>query len=317
VRDGWPHGGFYSQTELRALVAYAAARHVTILPEIDMPGHSQAAIAAYPALGNGTTPVAVSTQWIGQGHIFNLEDDTFAFLEDVLREVFAVFPSPLVHLGGDEVILREWTNSPAVQARKAALGFTDDAELETWFANRMTAFVVGEGRRVIGWDEILRPGLDPSVAVMSWRGTGPGVQAARAGRDVVMAPLGALYFDHANGLPLPSADQAILETAPVPGAAPAFVTTVEEVYAYDPMPAELDSAAGAHVLGAQAQHWSEWIADQDDLDRQAFPRLAAFAEIVWTPAAAREPLDFAKRLALHRRRLDAYGVRGYVPAVAP
>jgi hexosaminidase len=309
VLDGTPYGGFYTQDEIRDVVAYATERHVQIVPEIDMPGHITSAIAAYPELGNTGVPIPVATTVGIHEDILNVEDSTFAFLEDVLGEVLDLFPGDTVHVGGDEVPVTQWEASPAAQQRIAELGLADAHGLATYVTNRIGAFLVGRGRKYIGWNDILRDGLAPDAAIMAWFGTGPGIVAAKAGRDVVMAPLDRTYFDYANALPLPPDEQALLEsTGANPAAFPAFTTTIEEAYAFEPVPPDLTDAEAAHILGGQGQLWSEWIVDGRDVEAQGFPRLSALAEAVWTPAERRDYADFAARLATHLQRLDALDV---------
>jgi hexosaminidase len=311
--DGLPTGGFYSQAEIRAVVLEAAARHITIVPEIDMPGHIQSAIAALPALGNLDVPVPVATTFGFHEHILNVEESTFATLEIILGEVMALFPGDFVHLGGDEVLLTEWQQSPAVQARIAALGLADERALLTWFVNRMATFVTAHGRRPIFWNDVLRPGLTPDAAIMAWFGFAPGIEAAQAGRDVVMTPLDWTYFDHAPALPLPAAEQALLDAVLSPGStAPLFFTTdLAQAYAFEPVPDEMSPDEAAHVLGAQGMLWTEWIRSGDELERFAFPRLSALAEITWSPRDGKDFADFARRLATHRQRLDASGIEHF------
>ena len=309
--DGVPHGGFYTQDEVREVVAYAAARHVTIVPEIDMPGHIMSAIAAYPELGNTGVPIPVATTVGIHEDILNVKDETFTFLEGVLDEVMELFPGDFIHVGGDEVPVTQWEQSADAQQRMTALGLTDETQLATYFTNRIGAFLAGRGRRWIGWNDILRDGLATDAAIMSWTGAVPGTIAAQAGRDVVMAPLGETYFDHSNGLPLPPAEQALLDAAPGAGLASIFVTTVEEAYGFEPVPSDLTPEQEAHILGGQAQLWTEWMHVPRDVERGAFPRLAALAEAVWTPSALRDHPDFAARLALHVGRLDELDVCYY------
>ena len=309
VLDGVPHGGFYTQDDIREVVAYATERHVQIVPEIDMPGHIVSAIASYPELGNTGQPIPVATTVGINENILNVKDSTFTFLEDVLSEVLDLFPGDFVHVGGDEVPVVQWEQSADAQQRMAALGLTDEEQLATYFTNRIGAFLVGRGRRYIGWNDILKDGLAADAAITSWTGAGPGTMAAEAGRDVVMAPLGETYFDHANSAMLPPPEQAILDASGRTGLAPVFVTTVEEAYGFEPIPPELSGAqAEAHILGGQAQLWTEWMLDGRDVERTGFPRLSAFAETVWSPAALRDYPDFAARLATHLERLDALDV---------
>ena len=295
--DGEPHGGFYTQDDVREVVAYAKARFVTIVPEIEMPGHAVAAIAAYPALGVTGAPTAVATRWGVFDDILNAEPSTIAFMQDVLSEVLALFPGPFIHIGGDEAAKTKWAASPAIQARIRALGVGDEQGLQSWFIRQMDAFLTAHGRRLIGWDEILEGGLAPNAAVMSWRGTDGGVQAARAGHDVVMAPNSHTYFDHYQSR----------DTSAEPIAIGGFLP-LETVYAYEPVPAGLTPAEARHVLGAQAQVWTEYMKDPRKVEYMAYPRMCALAEVVWTPAASKDYADFRARLATHLRRLQALDV---------
>jgi hexosaminidase len=309
VLDGVPHGGFYTQDEIRDVVAYAAERHVQIVPEIDMPGHITSAIAAYPELGNTGVPVPVATTVGIHEDILNVEESTLLFLEDVLGELLELFPGDTVHVGGDEVPVTQWEASAAAQQRIVELGLADAHGLATYVTNRVGAFLTANGRRYIGWNDILREGLAPDAAIMAWFGAKPAVDAAKAGRDVVTAPIDRTYFDFANALPLPPDEQALLEgTGANPGGFPFFTTTVEEAYGYEPIPEGLTDEEAAHILGAQGQLWSEWIADARDVEVQGFPRLSALAEVVWTPVERRDHADFAARLEIHRARLDALDV---------
>jgi hexosaminidase len=303
--DGIPHGGFYTQDDVREVVAFAAARHVRIVPEIDMPGHMIAAIASYPELGNTGVPIPVATTVGIHEDILNVNDATFTFLEDVLSEVLDLFPGDVVHVGGDEVPVVQWEQSPDAQARMAELGLTDADQLTTYFTNRIGAYLTSRGRRWIGWNDILKDGLDANAAIMSWLGPEPGLAAAQAGRAVVMAPLGETYFDHANAVPLPPAEQAVLDAAAGASLAPLFVTTTEEAYGFLPVPDELSPDQATHIIGAQAQLWTEWMLDGRDVERQAFPRLAAFSEAVWSPEGSRNWTDCSARLAMHVERLTA------------
>jgi len=219
--DGTPHGGFYTQDDVREIVAYAAERFVTVVPEIEMPGHAQAAIAAYPELGTTGKPVEVLTYWGGCIEIFNVEDTTIAFLQNVLTEVMELFPSEFIHIGGDEVTKQPWKDDPRAQAKMAALGLKNEEELQSWFIHQMDAFLAAHGRRLVGWDEILEGGLAPGATVMSWRGQAGGIAAANAGHDVVMAPGTHTYFDKYQADP-----------ATQPLAIGGFIP-LETVYAYE------------------------------------------------------------------------------------
>jgi hexosaminidase len=290
--DGRRHGGFYTQADVREIVAYAAARFITIVPEIEMPGHSQAAIAAYPALGNTGLPLDVWDSWGVSENILNPSDSTIAFYQRVLEEVMGLFPGPWVHIGGDEATKAQWRQSPLAQARIRELGLRDESELQSWFIRQMDTFLTSRGRRLIGWDEILEGGLAPNATVMSWRGTTGGIAAARAGHDVVMTPGSHTYFDHYQSLDRASEPLAIGGFLPL-----------DTVYAYEPVPPDLNPDEARHVLGAQAQLWTEYIPDPKQAEYMAFPRLCALAEVVWTPRALRDYADFRARLSTHLRRL--------------
>ncbi|MET8681509.1 beta-N-acetylhexosaminidase [Streptomyces sp. NPDC004647] len=341
--DPRPHGGYYTRDDIREIVAYAAERHVTVVPEIDLPGHSQAAIAAYPELGNtditaassaaagsggsggheasgGNGSLGVWTTWGVNPNVLAPTDHTLRFYEGVLEEILALFPSPFVHIGGDECPTDQWKASPAAQARIKELGLHDERELHGWFIRHFDRWLADRGRRLIGWDEILegsprapagcRPaayGLTQGAAVSSWRGYAGGIAAARAGHDVVMCPEQQIYLDHR---------QAPGEDEPMPIG---YVRTLEDVYRFEPVPPQLTPGEAAHVLGAQANVWTEVMEDQQRVDYQVFPRLAAFAEVVWSglPAPAeRDFPDFETRMGVHYRRLDALGV-AYRPPTGP
>ncbi|WP_035793456.1 beta-N-acetylhexosaminidase [Kitasatospora mediocidica] len=311
-RDDRPHGGFYTQDDLRELVAYAAERGITVVPEIDLPGHMQAAIAAYPELGNtdvvDTAALGVWTDWGVSPNVLNVSDATLAFFEGVLEELLEVFPSEFVHFGGDECPKDQWRASPAAQARMRELGLADEDALQSWFIGHFDRWLAARGRRLIGWDEILEGGLAPGAAVSSWRGYAGGVAAARAGHDVVMCPEQHVYLDHR---------QADGEDEPIPVG---FVRSLEDVYRFEPVPPSLDPVSARHVIGTQANLWSEFADDARDLDFRAFPRLAAFAEVAWSalPAdpAARDWPGFERRMRTHYARLDALGVE-YRPPGGP
>ena len=311
-RDDRPHGGFYTQDDLREIVAYAAGRHITVVPEIDLPGHMQAAIAAYPELGNtdvtDTTALGVWTDWGVSPNVLNTSDATLRFFEGVLEEVLEIFPSEFVHLGGDECPKEQWKAGPAAQARIAELGLADEDELQSWFIRHFDRWLADRGRRLIGWDEILEGGLAPGAAVSSWRGYEGGIAAARAGHDVVMCPEQHVYLDHR---------QAPGDDEPVPVG---YVRTLEDVYRFEPVPPELDPASAARVIGTQANLWTEFMTSARDVDYRAFPRLAAFAEVAWSDLPrdpdARDWQDFDRRMTAHYARLDALGVE-YRPPGGP
>lgn len=294
--DGKPHGGFYSQDDIREIVAYARDRFVTVLPEIEMPGHAQAALAAYPELGNTSEKLDVFTRWGVNKNIFNVNESTIVFLQNVLEEVMSLFPSPFIHIGGDEVPFDQWKASPEAQARMKELGLTSEVQLHGWFIRRMDQFLTSHGRRLVGWDEILEGGVDPSATVMSWRGSKGGIEAARSGHDVVMAPNTHTYFDYYQAKD-PNEPLAIGGFLPL-----------EKVYSFDPVPPEISSEQSKHILGTQGQLWSEYMPTPAAVEYMAFPRLTALAEVAWTPTARKSYQDFLRRLAPYEQRLKALGV---------
>ena len=289
-------GGFYTQAQVREIVAYAAARHVAIVPEIEMPGHAQAALAAYPEFGSARPPpLAPSSDWGVHSQLFNVDEKTFAFLQDVLTEVMALFPGRYIHLGGDEAVKLQWKANASVQARMQALYIGDEDALQGWFMARMERFLASHGRKMVGWDEILLGGVAPGATVMSWRGLDGAIIAAKLGHDTVLAPAPFYYFDNRQAV---GADEP-------PGRG--FLVTLKTVYDFDPMPASLSAAQRTHVLGVQAQLWSEHIRTEDRVSHMAFPRGLALAETGWSPAARKDWKDFAARLRIESARERALG----------
>lgn len=298
VYDGKRHCGFYTQEDVREIVAYAAARHITVVPEIEMPGHAQAAIAAYPQLGiNPDTVLGLREIWGVSAHILNADQSTVNFMQDVLREVLTLFPGQYIHVGGDEADKSLWKTSPKIQARIKELGLKDEHELQSWFIRQMDTFLTANNRRLVGWDEILEGGLAENATVMSWRGTAGGIDAAKAGHDVVMAPVSHTYFDYYQ-----SRDRT-KEPFAIGGFLP-----LDTVYAFEPVPAVLTAEQAKHILGAQAQLWTEYIPNPKAAEYMAYPRLSALAEVVWTQKSRRDYADFSNRLQTHVRRLDAMDV---------
>lgn len=290
------YGGFYSQDEVRGIVAYAQSRNITIVPEIEMPGHASAAIAAYPKLAAVEGGLArVPADWGVYRNLFNVETTTFRFLEDVLDEVVALFPSEYVHIGGDEAVKDQWHASARVQARMRELGVQDEHELQSYFIKRMEKYLSGKGRRLIGWDEILEGGLAPNATVMSWRGIDGAVAAASSGHDVVLSPGPTLYFDNRP-----------FDAPRPPGRG--RVITVEDVYAFDPVPAPLNEEQRKHILGVQANIWTEHIRTTARIEYMAFPRAAALAEVGWSQA--KDWAGFSQRLPAQLVRYQALNV-GY------
>jgi hexosaminidase len=290
--DGQRHGGFYTQDDVREVVAYARDRFVNVVPEIEMPGHALAAIAAYPELGVTGQPADVGTRWGVYANILNAEPSTVSFMQDVLTEVMELFPSRFIHVGGDEADKALWKTSPRIQERIKELGLKDEHELQSWFIRQMDAFLTAHNRRLVGWDEILEGGLAPGATVMSWRGTAGGIEAARAGHDVIMAPTNNTYLDYYQSQ----------NTAGEPLAIGGFLP-METVYAFEPVPAELEPQYRAHILGGQGQIWTEYMAGPKQVEYMAFPRLTALAEVLWTQPERKDYRDFLGRLAVHLERL--------------
>ena len=296
VGDSTPHGGFYTQDQIRDLVAYAAARQITILPEIEMPGHAQAALAAYPELSCTGGPFEVSTKWGTHENIYCPSERTFAFLEDVLVEVMQLFPSRYIHIGGDEVPKKQWKESPVAQEVIRREGLADEEGLQSYFIRRIERFLIAHQRKLIGWDEILEGGLAPEATVMSWRGVAGGIVAVRQGHDVIMTPANRTYFDYYQG-------DATVEPLAIGGFLP-----IDSVYAFEPAPLELTPEQARHVVGAQGNVWTEYIATPDHLEYMLLPRMLALSEVLWSPKQARSWRRFVARLPAHFERLGAMGV---------
>jgi len=299
--DGMPYGPFfYTQDEIRDLVAYAQARHITIVPEIDMPGHLLSLLTPYPELSCTGGPFEVRTRWGVEPDVLCLgNSNSIPFMKDILGEVLDLFPSRFVHIGGDEVPRVRWQHCPKCQAVMKREGFTREAQLQTWFNEQIQTYLNEQGRRLIGWDEILEGGLTPGSAVMSWRGTEGGIKAAAAGHDVVMSPNSYLYLDYGQTKG-PDRMEYI----------GGFVS-LEKVYGYEPVPAQLPAEQQRHILGAQGNLWGEYIWNLSDLEYKAYPRAAALAEVVWSPVQRRSFEDFARRWSVHQRRLQAMGINFY------
>ncbi|HEY2462681.1 MAG TPA: family 20 glycosylhydrolase [Steroidobacteraceae bacterium] len=292
-----PYGGYYTQEQVRRIVAFAATRHVQIVPEIDMPGHAQAALAAYPELGaiDSHPVLPVSAKWGVHSHLFNLEPATFEFLQHVLDEVLELFPSRFVHIGGDEAVKDEWIASAAVQARARQLGISNANGLQTYFTQKISAYLAAKGRRAVGWDEIMQPGLAADAVVMSWHGGSVAHAAALQGNDAVLAPDPKLYLDHR---------QSPLATEP-PGRI--SIVSLKDVYDFEPHDAALSEAQQRHILGLQADLWTEHMQTEARVEWMALPRAAALAEVGWSPQQ-RSWHDFLKRLAPMFARYRAFGI---------
>jgi hexosaminidase len=312
-KEGEPatYGGFYTQDEVREIVAYASARGITIVPEIEMPGHCQSALAAYPQYSCTGGPFTVLPG--GVWPITNVycpgNEGTFAFLQDILDEVLPLFPSPTIHIGGDEVDKTNWRKCAKCQARMKAEGLQSEEELQSWFVKRIEKYINSKGKKLIGWDEILEGGLAPNAAVMSWRGTRGGIAAARSGHDVVMTPTSHSYFDYYQGRPA-------IEPPAIGGFLP-----LRKVYEFEPVPAELTADEARRILGGQANLWTEYIPTPSHAEYMLFPRLAALSETLWSPREARDWKDFTARLsaqfARYRRAGIAFAESSYTVAFEP
>ncbi len=297
-RTGKPrlYGGFYTQDQVREIVAYAAQRHVTIVPEIDMPGHETAAIAAYPELASVPNPPrVVPADWGVYPNLVNTDEGTIRFFQDVLGEVIDLFPSPYIHIGGDEAVKDQWKASPAVQAHMRALGIKDEEGMQSWFTAQMDAYLSAHGRRLVGWDDILKGGLSPNATVMSWRGPAGAVEASALGHDAIMAVDPTLYLDHRQN------------TAPDQPPGRGAVLSLEDVHGYDVAPASLSAAQRAHILGVEGAVWTEHIRTERRVEFMTFPRAAAIAELGWSPNGDADWPGFLARMpaeVVRMRMLD-------------
>jgi len=279
------YGGYYSQEVVRRIVQHAKDRNVTIVPEIDVPGHATAALVAYPELGvEGSVHSAVPADWGVYPNLFNVEDGTFVFLENVLREVLELFPGQYIHVGGDEAVKDQWHASPRVQALMRERGIADEHALQSYFIQRLGRFLSAQGRRLIGWDEILEGGLAPDATVMSWRGIEGALAAAATGHDAVLSPWPTLYLDNRQGA----------DVAEPPGRG--RVIRLEDIYRFDPMPDALPAELQRHILGVQANLWTEHMRTEERVQWMAVPRAAALAELGWSPARRLDYPDFRSRL---------------------
>ncbi len=292
--DGIPYGGFYTQDQVREVVAYAASRFITVVPEIEMPGHSVAALASYPELGCTGGPYKPRTFWGIEDDVYCAgNEQTFSFLQDVLDEVMALFPSEFIHIGGDECPKTRWQNCPKCQAAIRKHNLQDEHELQSYFIRRIEAYLNQKGRRLIGWDEILEGGLAPQASVMSWRGIQGGIEAARLGHNVVMTPTDFCYFDYYYS-------EDISQEPPAIGG----VLPLEKVYSFEPIPADLTPEEAKLILGAQGNLWTEYIPTPELAEYMLHPRAAALSEVVWSSAESRNYPDFLQRLKAFLPLLD-------------
>lgn len=310
--DSIRYGGFYTQEEIKEVVKYAASRFITVIPEIEMPGHASAAIAAYPELScfpGEDTKVAKGTAWAGPTKGKQVQqawgvfddifcagnDNTFKFLEGVLDEVVPLFASKYIHIGGDEAPKTHWKRCPKCQQRIKDLGLKDEHGLQSYFIQRIEKYLNSKGKQIIGWDEILEGGLAPNATVMSWQGEKGGIEAAKENHDVVMTPGNWCYFDHS---------QSRNEDSVTFGG----YTPIEEVYSYDPVPKQLNEEQAKHILGVQANLWTEYIKNTRKIEYQLFPRIAAMSEVAWTMKEKKDSADFEKRLMRQFKRYEMWKV---------
>lgn len=301
-KDGTPHGGIYTQEEVKEIVAYAAERYITVIPEIEMPGHAQAALAAYPDLGCTGGPYEVSTHWGVHKEVFCAGNDSvFTFLERVLDEVIPLFPGQYIHIGGDECPKDRWKTCAKCQARIKAQNLKDEHELQSYFIQRMEKYVNRKGKRIIGWDEILEGGLAPDATVMSWRGEEGGLAAAKQKHDVIMTPNTYLYLDYYQAAP-----------ATEPHAFGGYLP-LDKVYSYEPYPASLTKDEQQYIKGVQGNLWTEYIGNGPYVDYMVYPRALALSEIQWSPASKKNFARFSDKLPKELAAMEALGVNFRVP----
>jgi hexosaminidase len=301
MMDCTPHGGFYTQDDVREIVAYAKEHFITVVPEIEMPGHSLAALAAYPELSCSGGPFKVGTEWGVNNDVFCAgSEKTFQFLEDVISEVAPLFPGEFFHIGGDECPKLRWSNCKRCQDRMLANGLKNEQELQSYFVKRIEKILENHGKRLVGWDEILEGGIAPRVTVMSWRGIDGGIEAAKSGHDVVMTPTSYCYFDYYQGV------------AGEPKAIGGYLP-IDTVYSYEPIPAELTADEAKHVLGAQGNLWTEWIPNYRQVEYMAATRMMALSEVVWSEKSLRNFEDFIQRMTPQYQRLGYRDINYRVP----
>ena len=301
--DGERYGGYYTQEDIKEIVAYAQKLNITIIPEIEMPGHAQAAISAYPELGCTGDPIPVATKWGVFEDIYCPKEETFAFLEDVLTEVVALFPGEYIHIGGDEAPKKHWEECTHCQALIKKEGLKDEHELQSYFITRIEKFLNSKGKKIIGWDEILEGGLAPNATVMSWRGTEGGIAAAKEKHNVIMTPGSHCYFDHY---------QSKNEDEPL---AIGGFTSLEKVYSFNPIPSELSQEETQYILGAQGNVWTEYMKTEDKVEYMVFPRILALSEVDWKGPSKDFEKDYSNfkiRLKSFTERLEALGIN-YAP----
>ena len=290
------YGGFYTQEDIRGIVTYAAARHITVIPEIDMPGHAQAVVAAHPQISVTGKQPPVSNDWGVHDYLYNTNAQSLSFVKNVLDEIMALFPGKYIHLGGDEAIKDQWKASPAIQAQMKTLGIADEDAMQSWFMEQIGQYLAAHGRSMVGWDEILQGGVPSTATVMSWRGTQGANPPARLSHDVVLSPAPTLYFDNL---------QSRRDDEPAGRLA---IAPLQQVYNFEVMPTVLSAEEGRHVLGAQGNLWSEYLLSGWYVQHAAFPRVDALSEAVWTQPANMQWAGFLERLPAQMQRYRRQGV---------
>lgn len=296
--DGIGYGGFYTQEQIKEIVKYAADRYITIVPEIEMPGHSTAALAAYPDLGCTGGPYQVQTRWGVSKDVYCAgQEQTFKFLEDVLDEICDIFPSKYIHIGGDECPKDSWMKCQNCQKRIKDEGLKNEHELQSYLIRRIEKYLISRNKKLIGWDEILEGGLAPEATVMSWRGIKGGIEAAKQKHDVVMTPTDYCYFDYYQSKDKDKEPLAIGGYLPL-----------EKLYSYEPVPKELDEQESKYILGTQGNIWTEYIANTKKLEYMVFPRMCALSEVAWSPKRSKNFSDFQKRMETEYLRLKMYNI---------
>jgi hexosaminidase len=296
--DGTRYGGFYTQEDIKEVVKYAQERYITIVPEIEMPGHAVAVLSAYPEYSCTGGPFNVYTKWGVSDDVFCAgKEGTFELLQNIIEEVVDLFPGPYIHVGGDECPKTRWKSCPDCQKRINDNGLKNEMELQSYFIRRMEKFIASKGKKIIGWDEILEGGLPERASVMSWRGYAGGIEAAHSGHDVVMTPTDFCYFDYYQG---PEKEEPLAIGGFLP---------LEKVYSFNPLPPTLSTEAAKHILGAQANVWTEYLTDEKKVEYMIFPRICAMAEILWTPSNLKDYPFFLYRLDSYSKRLEKYNIQ--------
>ena len=290
--DGIPHEGYYTQEEIKEVVAYASERFITIIPEIDLPGHTSSLIAAYPEYGSSDKNIGVKTIWGIQEDIIKPNENTFNFLKDVFTEIADLFPSQYIHIGGDEANKKQWIESEEVQEIMKNLELENETQLQSYFISRMEKILNSLNKKIIGWDEIIQGGLNPNATIMSWRGVEGGITAAKAGNYAIMTPTSHCYFDYYQRK---SSDEPL---------AIGGFTPLQKVYEFEPIPKELDLNQSSKILGAQGNLWTEFIKTPEQVEYMTVPRMTALSEVVWSKRKVRNFKEFKLRLNLYKYFLD-------------